>query len=119
MHDCKFLTDPSYRQRIHAERNVAESWNSAIDFICYGGKSEIQTNDPIIQELTVLCLHLLQNALVLVNTVMLERVLYDEGYIHQMQADDKNAMTPLFTSNVNPYGDIHLDITKPSFLEAH
>ena len=119
IHDCKFLTDPSYRQRIHAERNVAESWNSVIDFICYGGKSEIQTNDPIIQELTVLCLHLLQNALVLVNTVMLERVLHDEGYIHQMQADDKNAMTPLFTSNINPYGDIHLDITKPSFLEAH
>jgi TnpA family transposase len=22
IHNCKFLTDPSYRQRIHAERNV-------------------------------------------------------------------------------------------------
>ena len=119
IHDCKFLTDPSYRQKIHAERNTMESWNAAIDFICYGGKSEIQTNDPIIQELTVLCLHLLQNALVLVNTVMLERVLYDDGYIHQMQADDKNVMTPLFTSNVNPYGDIHLDFNKPSFLEVN
>jgi TnpA family transposase len=115
IHNCKFLIDPSYRQRIHAERNVVESWNSAIDFICYGGKSEIQTNDPISQELTVLCLHLLQNALVLVNTVMLERILYDDGYIHKMQADDKNAMTPLFTSN----GDIHLDVNKPSFLEVH
>jgi TnpA family transposase len=119
IHDCKFLTDPSYRQRIHAERNVVESWNSAIDFICYGGKSEIQSNDPVIQELTVLCLHLLQNALVLVNTVMLERVLYNDGYIHKMQAADKNAMTPLFTSNVNPFGDIHMDINKPSFLEMH
>jgi hypothetical protein len=56
---------------------------------------------------------------VLVNTVMLERVLYDNGYIHQMDAVDMNAMTPLFTSNVNPYGDINLDINKPSFLEAH
>ena len=101
------------------ERNIVENWNSAIDFICYGGKAEIQTNDPDIQELTVLCLHLLQNALVLVNTVMLERVLYDNGYIHQMDAVDMNAMTPLFTSNVNPYGDINLDINKPSFLEAH
>jgi TnpA family transposase len=119
IHDCKFLTDPSYRQRIHAERNVAESWNSAIDFICYGGKSEIQTNDLIIQELTVLCLHLLQNALVLVNTVMMERILRDADYINRIQAEDKDAMTPLFTSNVNPYGDIHLDINKPSFLEMH
>jgi TnpA family transposase len=119
IHDCKFLTDPSYRQRIHAERNVAESWNSAIDFICYGGQSEIQTNDLIIQELTVLCLHLLQNALVLVNTVMMERILRDADYINRIQAEDKDAMTPLFTSNVNPYGDIHLDINKPSFLEMH
>ena len=66
-----------------------------------------------------MCLHLLQNALVLVNTVMLERVLYDNGYIHKMDSVDMNAMTLLFTSNVNPYGDINLDINKPSFLEAH
>lgn len=119
IHNCKFLTDPSYRQRIHKGRNVVENWNSAIDFICYGGKSEIQTNDPEVQELTVLCLHLLQNALVLVNTFMMERVLYDNNYIHQMDEVDINAMTPLFTSNVNPYGEIHLDINKPSFLEVH
>ena len=119
IHNCKFLTDPSYRHRIHKGRNIVENWNSAVDFICYGGKSEIQTNDPDVQELTVLCLHLLQNALVLVNTVMLERVLYDNGYVQQMNAADMNAITPLFTSNVNPYGDIHLDINKPSFLEIH
>lgn len=46
IHNCKFLTDPSYRQKIHGERMIAESWNSAIDFICYGGKSKIQSNDP-------------------------------------------------------------------------
>ena len=119
IHNCKFLTDPSYRDRIHKGRNVVENWNSAVDFICYGGKAEIQTNDPDVQELMVLCLHLLQNALVLVNTVMLERVLYDNGYLHQMDSGDMNAMTPLFTSNVNPYGDINLDINKPSFLEVH
>jgi hypothetical protein len=34
-----------------------------------------------------------------------------------MQAAAKNAMTPLFTSNINPFGDIHLDINRPSFLE--
>jgi TnpA family transposase len=42
IHNCKFLTDSSYRHRIH----------------------------------TVLCLHLLQNALVLVNTVMLKLILF-------------------------------------------
>jgi TnpA family transposase len=119
IHNCKFLTDPSYRHRIHKGRNIVENWNSAVDFICYGGKAEIETNDTDVQELTVLCLHLLQNALVLVNTVMMERVLNENGYIKKMDAVDMNAMTPLFTSNVNPYGDINLDINKPSFLEMH
>lgn len=119
IHNCKFLTDPSYRQKIHSERNIAENWNSVIDFICYGGKAEIQTNDPIRQELTVLSLHLLQNSLAFVNTAMLEHVYYKDGYIHKMKAIDKNAMTPLFTSNVNPYGEIRIDINKPSFLEVH
>lgn len=118
IHDCKFLIDPSYRRKIHDDRNVVESWNSVIDIICYGGKAEIQTNDPAIQELTVLCLHLLQDSLVMVNTIMVERVAYDDAYIRRMQAVDMNAMTPLFTSNLNPYGDIRLDINKPSFLEA-
>lgn len=119
IHNCKFLTDPSYRQKIHSERNIAENWNSAIDFICYGGKAEIQTNDPVSQELTVLSLHLLQNSLAFVNTVMLEHVYYNDDYIHKMKAIDKNAMTPLFTSNVNPYGEIRIDINKPSFLEMY
>ena len=119
IHNCRFLTDLSYREKIHQGRNIAESWNSTVDFICYGGKSEIQTNDPAVQELTVLCLHLLQNTLVLVNTLMLERVLYDDDYIRRVHAIDLDAMTPLFTSNVNPYGDIQLDINKPSFLEMH
>jgi len=118
IHDCKFLTDKSYRIQIHDGRNVIESWNSVTDFIGYGGKTEISTNDPEIQEITVLCLHLLQNALVLVNTVMLEKVLYDDGYIDRMKEEDLNAMTPLFTSNINPYGDIRLDINKPSIFEV-
>ncbi len=119
IHNCKFLTDPSYRHRIFKGRNVVENWNSAIDVICFGGKSEIQSNDPDIQELTVLCLHLLQNALVLVNTVMVERVLFEDNYINEIEKDDINAITPLFTSNINPYGDINLDINKPSFLEVY
>ena len=119
IHDCKFLTDPAYRRQIHGGRNVIENWNSALDFINYAGKAEIASNDPETQEITVLCLHLLQNAVVLANTVMLERVLYDEGYLAKMKPDDLSALTPLFTSNVNPYGDIRLDLHKPSFLEVN
>ena len=119
IHNCKFLTDPSYRYRIFKGRNIVENWNSAIDVICFGGKSEIQSNDPDIQELTVLCLHLLQNALVLSNTVMVERILFEDNFINEIDKKDINAITALFTSNMNPYGDINLDVNKPSFLEVN
>jgi TnpA family transposase len=45
----------------------------------HDAKDEIQPNDPGVQELTALCLHLPQNALVLVDTVMLARVQSKNG----------------------------------------
>ncbi len=104
---------------MHMRGNLALQSPPVFFTLRYGGKAEIKSNDPDVQELTVLCLHLLQNALVLVNTLMLERVLYENGYIHQLEDAAKDAMTPLFTANVNPYGDITMDVNKPSFLEVH
>ncbi len=115
---CMYLTHPELRKEIHEGLNIIESWNACNEFIFFGRKSEIQTNDPHMQELSVLCLQLLQNALILVNTLMVERILYDTGIIRLMEPEDFRALTPLFTSNVNPYGDFELDIDKPSFLEA-
>jgi TnpA family transposase len=115
---CHVLSQPPLRQEIQEGLNVVENWNSCNDFICFGRRSELQTNDPDTQELVILSLHLLQNSLVLANTVMLERVLATEGLFARMAAEDRRALTPLFTRNVNPYGDFNLDVDKPSFLEA-
>jgi len=118
IHSCKYLTKLSYRTEIHEGLNIVENWNSSNSFISYGRKSEIQTNDPEQQELSILCLHLLQNALILVNTIMVERVLHEENILHRMQPEDFNALTPLFTLNINPYGYFLLDFKKPSIFEA-
>ena len=112
------MTQPSFRQEIHEGLNIVENWNSSNTFICYGRKSELQTNDPEMQELTILCLHLLQNALILVNTIITERVLYEDGFLSRMEPKDFNALTPLFTVNINPYGYFFLDFNKPSILEV-
>jgi TnpA family transposase len=109
--------EPEMRREINDALNVVENWNSCVEFICYGRKVELQSNDPEIQELTVLAIHLLQNALVLSNTLMVERVLSD-GILEHMEEEDFRALTPLFTSNVNPYGDFELNLDKPSFLDA-
>jgi TnpA family transposase len=114
---CRYLRDPALRQEVQQGLNIVENWNGIIDFIFFGRKAELQTNNPDYQELGVLCLHLLQNALILVNTVMLERVMAEERFHGRMVEDDLRALTPLFTSNVNPYGDFTLDLERPSILE--
>lgn len=112
---CRYFTQPPLRLEIHEALNVIENWNSCVEFICFARKMELHTNDPVMLELTVLSIHLLQNALVLANTMMVERVL-GEGLLERMVPEDFRAMTPLFTSNTNPYGDFHLNLSKPSFL---
>ncbi len=115
---CRYLSSLDLRQEVHEGLNTVESWNAVTDFIFYGRKSEVSTNDPEQQELGILCLQLLQNAVILTNTVMIERVLHEEGLLGRMDDEDLRALTPLFTANVNPYGDFTLDLDKPSFLEA-
>lgn len=114
---CRVLSRPELRQEINEGLNVVENWNSVIHFICFGRRTELQTNDPQMQEQVVLSLHLLQNALILANTLMLESVLDEDRFAGRMEPEDYRALTPLFTSNVNPYGDFTLDFDKPSFLE--
>ena len=58
----------------------------------------------------MLALHLLQSALVHVNTLLLERVLSDGDPIVRLDDADRRGLTPLFWSHVNPYGRFRLDL---------
>jgi TnpA family transposase len=49
-----------------------------VDFVAFFGKGgEFSSNRFEDQEVSMLCMHLLQNCLVLVNTLMVQRVLAD------------------------------------------
>ncbi len=118
IHLCREITSADLRHERHEALNVIENFNAANEFICYGRQGELQTNDPEIQQLTILCLHLLQNAVILANTLMMERVFEQEAFEKRMEREDYRALTPLFTSNINPYGVFTVDFDKPSFLMA-
>ena len=115
---CRLLYEPALNVIIHEALNGVEHWNSCNDFIAFGRKSELQTNDTDAQALAIAGIHLLQNAMVLANTLLVERVLAEPTFRQRMDAEDYRALNPLFTSNINPYGAYQLDLGKPSFLRA-
>jgi hypothetical protein len=108
---CRYLHRTELRREIHEGLNVVESWNGANDFILYGRGGEIATNRLEDQEATVLGLHLLQNCMVCVNTLMLQRVLGEPIWLERMGANERQAITPLFWGHVSPYGIFQLDMT--------
>jgi hypothetical protein len=61
-------------------------------------------------ELSMLSLHLLQNCMVYINTLMLQQVLAQRGWIGKLTARDLHALTPLIWERVNPYGRFELDM---------
>jgi hypothetical protein len=91
--------------------NVIESWNRANSVIFYGKGGYIATNRRDEQQMAVLCLRILQAALVYVNTLMLQDVLTDPGWSEALTSEDQRGLTPLFWMHVLPYGEIRLDMT--------
>jgi hypothetical protein len=65
----------------------------------------------------MLALHLLQNALVYINTLMRQRVLSEVTWATRLTVEDLRALTPLIYAHVSPYGHFLLDMLTRLDLE--
>jgi TnpA family transposase len=98
------------RREIHEGLNVIELWNDVNDFVYFGKGGEFATNKKQSQELSVLTLHLLQNCLVYINTLMIQQILSDPEQMKYMTEEDLRGLTPLIFAHINPYGSFNLDM---------
>ena len=112
------MNSEELRIEIHKGLNVIENWNSANGFIFYGKGGEIATNRIEDQELVVLCLHLLQNCLVYINTLMIQNILSQNKWSKLMTPEDYRALTPLIYAHINPYGSFNLDMNERLPIEV-
>jgi TnpA family transposase len=115
---CDYLSSRETQYEVNDGLQVVENWNSTNEFICYGRHGEMATNSREQQEATTLSLQLLQNCLMLINTILIQRPIDRQGLWARLQPEDFRALTPLFYGHINPYGLFELDLEGPSFLEA-
>ena len=78
----------------------------------YGSAGTIPGSDKEHQEVSMLCLHPLQSALVFINTLLVQSVLKDEKWEARLTAADKRGLSPLFWSNANLYGTIDIQMDR-------
>ena len=115
---CHYLHDERIRQEIQEGLNVVENWNSANDFIFYGKSGDFTSGQVALQEISMLCLHLLQISLVYINTLLIQQVLADPEWMQKMGPDELRALTPLIYAHVNPYGLFRLNMAERLPIEA-
>lgn len=109
---CKYLSNKDLRIEIEEALNVIENWNSGNNFIFFGKRGVISSNDIIDQELSILSLHLLQSSLVYINTLMIQHVLKHKKWRNKLTVEDKRALTALFFLHLNQYGVYILNMDK-------
>jgi hypothetical protein len=88
------------QREINEGLNVVEASNRGKSVIFYGKGGDIATNRRDEQELSVLCLRVLQAALVYVNTLMVQDVLTDDTWTDRLTAADRRGLNPLFWTHV-------------------
>lgn len=108
---ARYLRDRDLQREIQEGLNVVEGWNGANDVIFFGKSGELASNRRDQQELSILALHLLQAALVFVNTLLIQDTLAEPEWAGVLTEEDRRALTPLFWMHVRPYGEVRLNMS--------
>lgn len=98
------------RREINEGLNVIEQWNGATDFVFFARRGELTSNRRETHEISMLALHLIQNCMVYINTLMIQKILSKPHWKGRLAPRDYAALTPLIWDHVNPYGKYEINM---------
>ena len=115
---ARYLRDRDLQREINAGLNVVENYNGVNDYIFFGKSGELSSNRREEQEISMICLQILQSCLGYVNTLMIQDMLAEPEWADRLGDADRRGLTPLFTVNMTPYGEIQLNLDRRLDLAA-
>jgi TnpA family transposase len=98
------------QREVNSGLNVVESWNGANAQIHYGKAGNIASNRRDEQEMSVLSLHIVQAAIVYINTLMIQDVLAEPEWARTFTPTDYRGLTPLIWAHVAMHGEFKLNM---------
>jgi TnpA family transposase len=107
---ARYLHSVELRREIQEGLNVIEQWNGANDFVFFARRGELTSNCHEDHEVSMPALHLVQNRMIYINTLMLQQVLSRPRWSLKLGARDLSAPTPLIWEHVTPHGRFELDL---------
>jgi TnpA family transposase len=108
---ARYLRSRELQREINEGLNVVELFNRVNAIIFYGRQGELASNRADEQEVSVLCLRILQASLVYINTLLLQEVLAEPEWNNILTPEDRRGLTPMFWSNIAPYGVVVTDVS--------
>lgn len=109
----EYISDKELRQIITATTNKVESYNGLSDWIRFGSRQLVASNDPDEMEKSIKYNTLIANCIMLQNVVDITDIcheLQEEGY--RITKEDVSYMSPYMTEHLKRFGEYVLDLNK-------
>ena len=108
-----FISDINLRQIITDTTNKAEAYNSLSDWVRFGSKKLVATNEPDEMEKSIKYNQIITNSMMLQDIVDMTNILHelkDEGY--QYTKEDVSYLSPYMREHYKRFGEYVLDLNK-------
>jgi hypothetical protein len=88
--------------------NVWVTTTASNKHIRFGKRGELASNRREEQDLGMLCLHILQSSLGLINTLKIQDTLALPEWANVLTDTDRRGLTRVFHTNMTPYGEVQI-----------